>query len=120
MTDRAEEEVPEHLWRLTMYYHDLMHVKWGYEAVGATPPKHVLTEIDRVHVRLETIVEREHQQGGAFHKQKKEMDDEARNRTLDTLRNEAGAGSSRNQSRGGFTNWEPRGEPRDGQGGTGK
>jgi len=74
MARSADDEVPEHVWRLTMYYHDLLHIKWGYYEVGGVCPEHIITEINRVHERLEHIITEETNQGGTFHKIKKEME----------------------------------------------
>ena len=57
-----------------MYYHDLLHIKWGYYEVGGTCPEHVSSEILRVHDRLEHLVSEEHMQGGTFRRIKEEME----------------------------------------------
>ena len=80
MSQDPDDEVPEYLWRLTMYFHDLLHIKWGYEGVGVMPPRYILDEVERVHDRLEWVVTSEHSQGGAFHKLKMEIENETRSR----------------------------------------
>lgn len=76
----AEQEIPEYMRRFVTYYHDLMHIKWGYEEAGVPPPDHIMQESERAHDRMRLLVDRESSQGGKFHKIRQELHEEGGNR----------------------------------------
>lgn len=79
-TEVAECEVPENIRRMTMYYHDMLHIKRAYEEVGQPPPSFILVEVERVHDRLKYLLEEARKPGGAFHKVMEEMEATGDNR----------------------------------------
>lgn len=64
---RSEREVPDHIWRITMHYHDLVHIKEYWERTGIKAPQPFIDELQRSHDRLMAVLEEENTQGGAFH-----------------------------------------------------
>lgn len=64
---KAEREVPEHIWRVTMHYHDLVHIKEYWERTGIQAPRSFIEELKRSHDRLVSILDEETSQGGALH-----------------------------------------------------
>ena len=72
-----DDEVPPHLWRLTMYYHDLVSIKWAWESLGNPFDPALQAELMRAHDRLLKILEEESGQGGTFHNLARRIADEA-------------------------------------------
>lgn len=68
MYRRAENEVPEHIRRHSMYMHDLFDMKWFCEQLGLIFGDQMHAEMDRALLRYEELVEDEASQGGVFHK----------------------------------------------------
>lgn len=64
---KAEQEVPEHMRRFTMYFHDLHDVMNFYHEIGQDPPSYIKREVERCHDRMAHLIEDETNQGGTFH-----------------------------------------------------
>jgi hypothetical protein len=72
MSVRSDKFIPDHIWKITMHYHDLIYIKSYWESIGQHAPPFVLEELQRVHDILPTLLEEEQGQGGAYHKLKGE------------------------------------------------
>jgi hypothetical protein len=70
MSTRSEKYIPDHIWKITMHYHDLIYIKSYWESIGQPPPEFVLEELQRVHDILPDLLDEEKGQGGAYHKLK--------------------------------------------------
>ena len=68
--EKASVDVPEHIWRVTMHYHDLIYIKYYWESIGQPAPPEFMKELERTHKRLMVRLEEENNQGGAFDKRK--------------------------------------------------
>jgi hypothetical protein len=68
--ERAELDVPDHIWRVTMHYHDLIYIKYYWESIGQAAPSSFIEELERTHKRLMDRLDEERGQGGAFDKRK--------------------------------------------------
>lgn len=78
---KAEGEIPEYLRRHTMYYHDLVHIKWAQEQIGQQMDPVQAAELERTHRRLNEVIEQETTQGGVFHPHIKRMAKEGKIRS---------------------------------------
>jgi hypothetical protein len=76
----AESEVPEKVRRFIMYYHDVHDLKNLHDEHGLTPPKYILTEIERCHDRFRQILEELYGDLGAFEAVRQDMTKRGGNR----------------------------------------
>jgi hypothetical protein len=60
--------VPDHIWKLTQHYHDLLELKRHWESAGTTCPPAFNKELQRAHEALLSTLEEEWGQGGVYHK----------------------------------------------------
>lgn len=74
MTEKADKLVPEHIWRVTMHYHDLIYIKAFWESIGQVAPTSFTQELERTHQRLLEALDDERGQGGAFHEPKGKLE----------------------------------------------
>lgn len=64
---KAAKLVPDHIWKLTQHYHDLLELKRHWEASGVTSPPAFIRELERAHKRLIEVLDEEWGQGGQYH-----------------------------------------------------
>lgn len=76
----AEQEIPEFMRRFMNYMHDLHDIRYMFEELGHTAPRHLLDEMERCDDRLRQLLEKLHTDGGAFEKVRAEMAADPRNR----------------------------------------
>lgn len=76
----AEAEVPEKMRRFANYYHDVVHIKGEYVALGLKAPEHVDREMERCDDRYRQLLALAHTDGGTFEKVRREMADDPNNR----------------------------------------
>jgi hypothetical protein len=69
----AEDEIPENMRRFMNYMHDVHDVRYMYESLGHTIPPHINREMERLDDRYRQLIYREHTDGGAFEKIRREM-----------------------------------------------
>ena len=73
MVESAEAEVPEFMRRFANYMHDLHDIRYMYEEIGQSAPRHILAEMERCDDRFRQLLEKLHAEGGAFEKVRREM-----------------------------------------------
>lgn len=69
--DHIDRMVPPKVMRLTQHLHNLIYIRYFYENIGQQPPDWIKQEMHRAQTVLLDELDREHGQGGAFHKGEK-------------------------------------------------
>ena len=65
---KAARLVPDHIWKLTQHYHDLLELKKHWESNGVPSPPHFLKELERADKAMAEALEEEWGQGGQYRK----------------------------------------------------
>lgn len=97
---KAEQEVPEHMRRFTMYFHDLHDVMNFYHENGQDPPPYIKAEVERCHDRMAHLIEDETNQGGTFHAVAQKIIDRGGGRYVKGAEHETRPSDSRRPRRG--------------------
>lgn len=97
---KAEQEVPEHMRRFTMYFHDLHDVLNFYHELGQVPPTYISREVERCHDRMAHLIEDETNQGGTFHAVAQKVRERGGGRYIKGAEDEARPSESRRPRRG--------------------
>lgn len=69
----AEAEIPEKMRRFANYFHDVVHIKGEYVALGIQPPKYLDREMERCADRYRHLLDDLHLEGGTFDKVRRDM-----------------------------------------------
>jgi hypothetical protein len=69
----AEGEVPEKMRRFANYFHDVVHIKGEYVALGLKAPTYVDAEMERCADRFRHLLDDLHTDGGTFEQVRRDM-----------------------------------------------
>lgn len=72
----VDRHVPPAIMRLTQHLHNIIYIRYFYESLGTPVPDWIKREQHRADLALQDEIDREHHQGGAFHKGEPRCDKE--------------------------------------------